>query len=83
MQDEVLAILPNFEELYKSQLPNLQLRRWTAFIYEQLTNSVLDLDSSRRVTMDNLTKFVTIAIERAYNRGESDVTPQILAERLN
>jgi AAA domain-containing protein len=79
-QDEVLAILPDFEKLYQSQLPNLRLRRWASYIYEQLTNSVLDLDSSGRVTMDNLTKFVTIAIEHAYNLGESDVTPQILAE---
>jgi len=79
-QDEVLAILWDFEQLYQSQLPDLRLRRWASYIYEQLTNSILDLDSSRRVTMDNLTKFVTIAVGRAYNRGETDVTPQILAE---
>jgi len=30
--------------------------------------------------MDNLTKFVTIAVGRAYDRGETDVSPQILAE---
>jgi AAA domain len=79
-QDEVLAILPDFEKLYQSQLPNLRLRRWAPYIYEQLTNQILDLDSSRRVTMDNLTKFVSIAVGRAYDRGETDVSPQILAE---
>jgi AAA domain-containing protein len=79
-QDEVLAILWHFEQLYQSQLPDLRLRRWASYIYKQLTNQILDLDSSRRVTMDNLTKFVTIAVGRAYNRGETDVTPQILAE---
>ena len=79
-QDEVLAILWDFEQLYQSQLPNLRLRRWAPYIYEQLTNPILDLDSSRRVTMDNLTKFVTIAVGRAYDRGETDVSPQILAE---
>jgi AAA domain len=79
-QDEIVEILPNFEKLYQSQLPNLRLRRWAPYIYKQLTNQTLDFDSSRRVTMDNLTKFVTIAVGRAYDRGETDVSPQILAE---
>src|SRR5579859_6427584 len=78
--DEVLAILPDFEKLYQSQLPNLRLRRWAPYIYEQLTNQILDLDSSRRVTMDNITKFVTSAVRRAYDRGETDVNGQILSE---
>jgi hypothetical protein len=79
-QDEIVEILPNFEELYRSQLPDLRLRRWAPYIYEQLTNPILDLDSSRRVTMDNLTKFVTSAVQRAYNRREADVNGQILKE---
>jgi hypothetical protein len=79
-QAEIVEILPNFEELYRSQLPDLWLRRWAPYIYEQLTNPILDLDSSRRVTMDNLTKFVTIALGRAYDRGERDVNGQILKE---
>ncbi len=79
-QAEIVEILPNFEELYRSQLPDLRLRRWAPYIYEQLTNPILDLDSSRRVTMDNLTKFVTIALGRAYDRGERDVNGQILKE---
>jgi hypothetical protein len=79
-QDEILEILPDFEKLYQSQLPDLRLRRWAPYIYEQLTNPILDLDSSRRVTMDNLTKFVTSVLRRAYDRGETDVNGQILKE---
>jgi hypothetical protein len=79
-QSEIVEILPNFEELYRSQLPDLRLRRWAPYIYEQLTSSVIDLESSRRVTMDNLTKFVTSAVRRAYAQGETDVTDQILQE---
>ena len=79
-QDEIVEILPNFEELYRSQLPDLRLRRWSSYIYEQLTNPILDLDASRRVTMDNITKFVTSAVRRAYDRGETDVNGQILQE---
>jgi hypothetical protein len=79
-QAEVVEILPNFEELYRSQLPDLRLRRWAPYFYEQLTSPILDLDSSRRVTMDNLTKFVTIALGRAYDQGERDVNGQILKE---
>jgi hypothetical protein len=79
-QAEIVEILPNFEELYRSQLPDLRLRRWANYIYEQLTNPIIDLDSSRRVTMDNLTKFVTSAVRRAYDRGETDVNGQILKE---
>jgi len=79
-QAEIVEILPNFEKLYRSQLPDLRLRRWAPYIYEQLTNQILDLDSSRRVTMDNLTKFVTSAVRRAYDRGERDVNGQILKE---
>lgn len=79
-QEEIIEILPNFEELYRSQLPDLRLRRWAPYIYEQLTNPILDLDSSRRVTMDNLTKLVTSAVRRAYDRGEVDVNGQILRE---
>jgi hypothetical protein len=78
--DEIIEILPDFEKLYQDQLPNLRLRRWVRYIYEQLTNPILDLDSSRRVTMDNLTKFVTSALGRAYDRGETDVNGQILKE---
>jgi hypothetical protein len=78
--DEIIEILPDFEKLYQDQLPNLRLRRWARYIYEQLTNPILDLDESRRVTMDNLTKFVTSALRRAYDRGETDVNGQILKE---
>ena len=79
-QDEVVEILPNFEKLYQSQLPNLRLRRWAPYIYDWLTNPILDLDSSRRVTMDHLTRFVTSAIRRAFDQGETDVTGQILKQ---
>jgi hypothetical protein len=79
-QAEIVEILPAFEKLYRSQLPDLRLRRWAPYIYEQLTNPILDLDASRRVTMDNLTKFVTSALRRAYDRGETDVNGYILKE---
>ncbi len=79
-KDEIVEILATFEELYRSQVPNLHLRRWTPYIYEQLTSSILDLDSSRRVTMDHLTRFVTSALQRTYNQGEADVNGQILKE---
>jgi hypothetical protein len=78
--DEIIEILPDFEKLYQDHLPNLRLRRWARYIYEQLTNPILDLDSSRRVTMDNLTKFVTSALRRAYDQGETDVNGKILKE---
>lgn len=77
---EVRDILTAFEDLYRSQLPDLQLRRWGKEIYGWLTNSILDLDRTHRVTMGHLTRFVTSALHRAYNQGATDVNAQILQE---
>ena len=77
---EVRDILTAFEDLYRSQLPNLRLRPWAKEIYGWLTNSILDLDQTHRVTMGHLTRLVTSALGRAYNQGETDVNAQILQE---
>jgi hypothetical protein len=54
------------------------LRQWTSSIYAWLTHPILDPTHSGRVTMDNLMKMVTTALERSYLAGETDVR----AERL-
>jgi hypothetical protein len=77
---EVRDILTAFEDLYHSQLPNLHLRIWAKEIYGWLTNPILDLDRTQRVTMGHLTRLVTSALRRAYNQGETDVSGQILQE---
>ncbi len=79
-QDEVANILTTFEDLYHNQLPQLRLRRWSKPIFEILTNPILDLDSSHRVTMDHLTRLVTSALRRVYDRGETDLNVAILEE---
>jgi hypothetical protein len=79
-QEEVANILTTFEDLYHDQLPHLRLRRWSKPIFEILTNPILDLDSSHRVTMDHLTRLVTSAIRRVYDRGEIDLNMAILQE---
>src|SRR5262249_26275078 len=56
----------------------LNLRQWTSSIYKWLTHPVLDPTHSGRVTMDNLMKLVTTALEWSYLDGETDVR----AERL-
>jgi hypothetical protein len=78
--EEVRDILTAFEDLYRSQFSNLHLRVWAKEIYGWLTNSILDLDRTQRVTMGHLTRLVTSALRRAYNRGETDVSGQILQE---
>jgi hypothetical protein len=75
--------LATFEDLYRDQLPDLQLHRWTKPIFTWLTNPILDPDGSKRVAMDNLTKLVTIAMRRAYERGATDVDATILDEVAN
>jgi hypothetical protein len=49
------------------------MRQWTSSIYGWLTNPVLDPTHSGRVTMDNLMKLVTTALERSYLAGETEV----------
>jgi len=76
--EEVRDILATLEQEYRPLLPQLNLRQWTSSIYTWLTHPVLDPTRSGRVTMDNLMKLVTTALEWSYLDGETDVR----AERL-
>lgn len=79
-EEEVRNILTTFEDLYRPQLPDLQLRRWAASIYAWLTNPILDPDGAKRVTMDHLTRLVITALRRAYVQGATDVDAVTLQE---
>lgn len=70
---EVRDILTAFEELYRSQLPNLQLRRWAKSITTWLTHPSLDPDATGRVTMDHLTRFVITVLREVYEQGATNV----------
>lgn len=78
--DEVRDILTTFEDLYRSQLPDLQLHRWTSSICTWLTHQSLDPDGTCRVTMDHLTRLITSALRRAYDQGATDVDATMLTE---
>jgi len=78
-EEEVRPILAAFEDMYRSQLPDLQLSRWTKSIFTWLTHTTLDPEGSKRVTMDHLTRLVTSALRRSYEQGGSDVDANILA----
>jgi len=79
-EEEIRPILTTFEELYRSQLPDLHLRRWSKAIFTWLSNPILDPDGSGRVTMDHLTRLVISALRRAYQQGADDVNATILGE---
>jgi AAA domain len=82
-EEEVRHILITFEDLYRSQLPDLQLHRWTKTIFTWLINPILDPDGSKRVTMDHLSRLVVTALRRAYENGATDIdaaTLQAVAE---
>lgn len=76
--EEVRDILTAFEDLYRSQLPDLHLRRWAKSMWTWLTHPALDPDATGRVTMDHLTRLVTSALRRAYEQGACDVDAAIL-----
>src|SRR5215471_6973842 len=71
--DEVRVILATLEQVYQPLFPQLNMRQWTSSIYGWLTNPVLDPTHSGRVTMDNLMKLVTTALEWSYLAGETEV----------
>ncbi len=73
--EEVRDILATLEQEYRPLLPQLRLSQWTGTIYTWLTHPVLDPTRSGRVTMDNLMKLVTTALEWSYLDGETDVVP--------
>jgi hypothetical protein len=79
-EEEVCDILTTFEDLYRTQLPDLQLRRWTKTIFTWLTNPILDPDRTGRATMDHLARFVTSALRRTYELGTTDVDTTTLQE---
>jgi hypothetical protein len=79
-QEEVSNILTTFEDLYRSQIPDLQLRCWTKSIYTWLTQPTLDPDATGRVTMDHVTRLITSALHRAYEQGATDINATILQE---
>ena len=54
------------------------LRQWSGIIYTWLTHSLLDPTNSGRVSMDNLIKLVTTALEWTYQAGKTDVSQQTL-----
>jgi hypothetical protein len=78
-EDEVRSILSAFADIYRSQVPEVHLRRWTKAIFTWLTHPSLDPDQSGRVTMDHLTRLVTRALRQAHDRGATDVDATILA----
>lgn len=55
-EEELRPILVTFEDLYRDQLPDLQLYRWSKPIFTWLTNPILDPDATGRVSMDHVTK---------------------------
>lgn len=77
-EEEVRSILIAFEDIYRSQFPDLQLGRWTKPIFTWLTHATLDPDGSKRVTMDHLTRLVTSALRQSYEHGATDMTAQAL-----
>ena len=77
-EEEVRSILVAFEEIYRSQLPDLQLCRWTRSIFTWLTHATLDPDGTKRVTMDHLTRLVTSTMRRSYEQGATDVDADTL-----
>lgn len=78
--DEVRLILTAFEDLYRSQLPDLQLRPWADSIFTWLTHPILDPDVTGRVTMDHLTRLVTSSLLRAYEQKATNVDAATLTE---
>jgi hypothetical protein len=77
-EEETYEILTTFEDIYRSQLPDLQLGRWTKTIFTWLTNPILDSGSTGRVTMNHLTRLVTVTLRRAYNQGATNIDAETL-----
>ena len=76
--EEIRDILATLESVYQQLFPQLNLRQWAGTIYTWLTHPVLDPTHSGRVTMDNLMKLVTTALEWTYEAQDTEVG----AERL-
>src|SRR6266852_1646129 len=76
--EEARDILATLETVFQPLFPQLNLHQWAGTIYSWLTHPILDPTHSGRVTMDNLMKLVTTALEWTYEAGEMNVQ----AERL-
>jgi len=79
-EEEVRSILEAFETIYREQLPDLHLLRWTKPIFTWLTHATLDPDGTKRVTMDHLSRLVTSALRQSYEQGASDVDVTTLTQ---
>ncbi len=78
--EEVRDILASLEIVYQELFPHLNLRQWSSFIYNWLTQSHFDPAHSGRVTMDHLMKLVTTALEWTYEANAPDVQAQTLED---
>jgi hypothetical protein len=76
--EEVREILAALETVYREALPQLNLRKFSGSIYTWLTQLVLDPTNTGRVTMDNLMKLVTTALEWSYEAKAADVLVEML-----
>ena len=74
------SIVEAFETIYRDQLPDLHLLRWTRPMFTWLTHATLDPDGTKRVTMDHLTRLVTAALRRSYDQGANDVDAATLSQ---
>jgi type II secretory pathway predicted ATPase ExeA len=77
-EDEVREVLAGYEDLYREQFAELALCRWAGSIYQWLTHPALDLEGSRRVTMDHLARLVTVTLRRAHAQGATNVDGGLL-----
>ncbi|HEY4383495.1 MAG TPA: ATP-binding protein, partial [Ktedonobacteraceae bacterium] len=78
LRDFLTGALATLEAVFQQLFPQLNLHHWAGTIYAWLTHPVLDPTHSGRVTMDNLMKLVTTALEWTYEAGETNMR----AERL-
>lgn len=78
--EEVRDILASLEIVYRELFPHLNLRQWSGFIYQWLTQPHFDPTHSGRVTMDHVMKLVTTALEWAYEANATDVQAQTLED---
>ncbi len=76
--EEVREILETLETIFQPLFPQLNLRKWTSFIYASLTQPFFDPAASGRVTMDYLMKLVTTALEWSYADGDTEIRAETL-----
>lgn len=77
-REEVVELCAGYEDAYRARFPHLRLVRWASAIHAYLIDPVLDLDGTRRATMDNVNKLVVLALAAVHARGQGDVSAEIL-----